>query len=75
MTTTNANPAGMQNGPSAGVSVSRRRQNAISTMWTQLAAIRCWESWKDYVWKCQVLTWTRDKFELASLIRLQVSRE
>ena len=53
-----------------GVVVSRRRQ--VSTMWGQLAAIRCWECWKDRAWGNGVSQWLRDKLELSALIRLQV---
>jgi hypothetical protein len=54
-----------------GVEVSRRRGQILS-MWDQLAAICCWECWKDRAWGNQVFEWMRDKIELSSLVHLQV---
>ena len=70
----NGSTRGPGSGESAvgeGVVVSRRR-GQISSMWGQLAAIRCWESWKDRAWGNQVFEWMRDKIELSSLVHLQV---
>ena len=72
----NGSTRGPGSGESAveqGVVVSRRR-GQISSMWGQLAAIRCWESWKDRAWGNQVFEWMRDKIELSSLVHLQVLR-
>lgn len=47
--------------------------SVIGTMWAQLAGIRCYEAWKDFVWQRQALEWNRDRLELARLEHLQVS--
>jgi len=47
-------------------------QTMIGTLWAQLAAVRCYEGWKDFVWQRQAFEWNRDRFELARLERLQV---
>lgn len=44
----------------------------IRSLWSQLAAVRCWERWKDFRHQIRILRRSKEKFQNANLGLLQV---